>query len=97
VFVIDERPAAKLSSGVEERGDPRPLARVGVLTADDALLILITVLRAALREIGSVDRLAGRRRRRRARPPHRFLRRPRRTDDSGLLGAGADRLQGREW
>jgi len=99
VFVVDERPAAELSSSVEERGDPRPFARVRVLTTDDALLILITVLRAALREItvGVDRRLAGRGRCRRARPPHRFLRRPRRSDDSGLLGAGADRLQGREW
>lgn len=56
VFVIDERAAAELPAGVEERGDPRPLAWIGVLSTDDTLLVLIPVFRAALREIAAADR-----------------------------------------
>lgn len=99
VSVVDERAAAELSSGVEEGGDPRPFARVCGLPAHDALLILIAVLRAALRQVearraGDGGRLAGGRRGGRGRPPGRLLRRPR-GGGAGFLGAArGDRLRG---
>lgn len=81
MVIVNERSAAKLSSGVEERGDPRPFAGISWLATYDTLLILIAVLRAALRQI--VDTRAGdgglavRRRGRGVRPPGRLLSRPR--------------------
>lgn len=52
MFIVNERTTAKLSSTIEERGDPRPLAKDSILTTYDPLLILNTVLRPALRRVG---------------------------------------------
>lgn len=93
VFIVDEGTAAELSARVEERRDPRPLAGVSILTAHDPFLILVTVLRPALRRVdagnGTGRFLAGRRRGHggRARPPAGFLRRPGRRD-AGFLRRG---------
>lgn len=39
MFVVYQRPAAKLTAAIEHNRHPRPLVRIGVLTANDALLV----------------------------------------------------------
>lgn len=95
VFVVDERPAAELSTGVEEGRDPRPLSQVGVVAAYDSLLILVTVLRPALGRVHangatiSQGLLAGGRHGRRPWPPGGSLRRPGRRR-AGFFRAGGN-------
>lgn len=95
--VVDERSAAELSSSVEQRGNPRPFAWIRGLPSNNTFLILIAVLRAALRHVdaraGDGGRLAGRRCGGRGRPPGRLFRWPR-SGRTGFLGAHGDRLQG---
>lgn len=95
VSIIDERAAAELSSGVEKRGDPWPFARISGFATHNALLILIAVLRAALRQVearaSDGGRLAGGRYGGHGRPPGRLLRRPR---GAWFLRARGARLRG---
>lgn len=88
VFVVYQRSATELTSGVEEGRDPWPFSRIGVLTTDYAFLILITVLGSALRQVyGRGSRRTGLVRCRDGRcawPPSWFFRWPRRRY-SGLL------------
>lgn len=48
VIVIDEWPAAKLSATIEQHSNPWPFMWTGILSANNALLILISIFRSAI-------------------------------------------------
>ena len=77
VSVINEGTTANLSTSVEQRSDPRPFAKISILTSDDSLLFLITILGTtlAVADWNGAGRYQGSRCRRPG-PPTRLLRGP---------------------